>query len=68
MAKPVEGVALEAHGAAESLRAPVPMPKLPDTSAAAILKRAKMSEAKKAEAAKEPAPPPPVKVRIAKSR
>lgn len=45
-----------------------PMPKLPDMSPAAVEKRKQMTEAARAQRAKEPPPPPVVKVRIAKSR
>ena len=44
------------------------MPKLPNMSAAAVMKRKIMTKARKAEMAKEPPPPPVVKVRIAKPR
>lgn len=44
------------------------MPKLPDTSPAAVKKRKLMTEAELARRAKEPPPPPVVKVRIAKPR
>jgi hypothetical protein len=42
------------------------MPKLPDMSAAAVLKRKAITKAQKAERAKEPPVVPVVKVRIAK--
>jgi len=44
------------------------MPKLPNMSAAAVMKRKMITKRQKAERAKEPAPAPVVKVRIAKSR
>jgi hypothetical protein len=44
------------------------MPKLPDMSPAAVLKRKLMTEAERVRRAKEPPPPPVVKVRMAKSR
>ncbi len=44
------------------------MPKLPNMSAAAVMKRKMMTKAQKLERAKEPPPAPVVKVRIAKPR
>jgi len=44
------------------------MPKLPNMSAAAVLKRKAMTKAEQAERVKEPPPPPVVKIRIAKGR
>jgi hypothetical protein len=44
------------------------MPRLPNTSAAFVLKRKAITKAQKAERANEPPAPPVVKVRIAKTR
>lgn len=44
------------------------MPRLPSTSAAFVMKRKIMTKADQAERAKEPAPAPVVKVRVAKGR
>jgi len=44
------------------------MPKLPNMSSTAVMKRRIMTKIQKAERAKEPAPVPVVKVRIAKPR